>query len=482
MWRKLSLRYKLVALVLAVLLGIGALLLSVAMLGAERERRRVARQTTHTLVSAIDKALRAAMVSGDRAIVRAAANALVETQDVTALEVRDKAGQAVIRSGQDLESRVQVEHLLQQAGRSDGMVEQQIGESSYALVVPVRNEEECVRCHGGQNLLGYISATVSTRTTEQQIRTVRDRVLAGGLVLLVVTCICILAAVSQWVERPLARLTRLVDDFRGRSGGSNTPGDEVARLSSSFTGMVSEIEEQKAALLTAERNLLQSQRLASIGLLAAGIAHEIGSPLSAIQLHAGFWHEQSDGPVQAAAEAVARAATRIGALQQELLTFDRREALQLSRRDLGHVVRRCLEHQDLAPLDLVAMVPDAVLPMMMDAPLLTRALGNILCNAAQAMEGKGRLTVRVTHEAPARAEVIICDTGPGIPPDDLAYVFEPFFSRKREGGGSGLGLAIAREIITRHGGEITADNYPEGACFRITLPLCVGGEGIWQSS
>jgi len=252
----------------------------------------------------------------------------------------------------------------------------------------------------------------------------------------------------------------------------------MARLTSSFTALMAEIEEKTEALLKAERGLLQSQRLASIGLLAAGVAHEIGGPLSAIRLQASFWQERADGAVRTAATAVQDAATQIRKLQQELLTFDRREALELRAHDLHALLESCLKAPDLSTITVNFEAAPTRFLLLADASALTRALGNVLSNAAEAMAGRGILTVTLRELESGQVEITVCDTGPGIPPDDLPHVFDPFFTRKGERGGSGLGLAIAREIVSRHGGEIVAEAGPQGARFRVFLPLLMDSQGV----
>ncbi len=415
------------------------------------------------------------MVSGKREMVRAAATALAEHREVTSLCVLDGKGQVRVRAGTGAGPEVppEIDRLTREAMRSDAMIGEQIGKTEYAIVSPIHREAACARCHGSQVRLGFISATVSTAATEQRIQAMRDRLLVGGLLLLALTCLTLHIAVSRWIERPLAVLAQRVYAMRGEPVPDAVParGDEVARLSASFTAMMAEIGEKTEALLNAERDLLQSQRLGSIGLTAAGIAHEIGSPLTAIQLQAGFWAEHADGGARAAAMAVKEAAARIGRLQHELLTFDRREALAVTVRDLAELVRGCLSAPELMGLEVVFDPGEAPLPVAMDRALLARALGNVLTNAVQAMGGAGTLAVTVCDAGARRAEITIADTGPGLPETDLPHIFEPFFSRKGSDGGSGLGLAVAREIIVRHGGEITAENGPRGARVHIRLPL-----------
>jgi signal transduction histidine kinase len=107
-----------------------------------------------------------------------------------------------------------------------------------------------------------------------------------------------------------------------------------------------------------------------------------------------------------------------------------------------------------------------------DRDQLEQVFTNIFLNAAQAMNGSGRLVISTRRIAPAQAEVSVHDSGPGIAPGHLPRLFEPFFTTKPAGQGTGLGLAISNEIAAEHGGNLRAENHPEGgACFYLTLPL-----------
>jgi two-component system NtrC family sensor kinase len=379
-----------------------------------------------------------------------------------------------VQAGAQVDARGTVQRLAREARSSGRVSESPTGTAEYAIVSPILTESACTRCHGDRARLGFISAVVSTVGEENRIRGIRNHLLGGGMALLAITCAAVYLTINRWVTRPIIGLTRAVDDMQTNASDgqpSLEPKDEIARLTGSFNSMKASIADKTEALLKTERDLAHSQRLASIGLLAAGVAHEIGSSLSAIQLQAGFWEERTDGPVQAAAASVSSAALRIAQLRRELLTFDRRQTLQFTECDLRVLVQECLSLIESSRLRCNLRAPNDPVLVSVDRDLLARALGNVLSNAAQAMTGDGTVTVAVGKTEGARAEVTVRDTGPGILPEDVDRVFEPFFTNERTGQGSGLGLTIARDIIVRHHGEISAERTPQGACFRILLPL-----------
>jgi signal transduction histidine kinase len=235
--------------------------------------------------------------------------------------------------------------------------------------------------------------------------------------------------------------------------------------------MVNELEDKTEALLEGERDLARSQRIASIGLLAAGVAHEIAGPLSAVQLRADFLARDGEGDVREAAVAIKKAAQHIARYQRDLLSFDRKDALNFAECDIEGLMRSCWELTEYPGVDLKVDSPEGPLTATVDRDLFARALRNVLINASQAMNGKGTITVALRESERDRAEITVQDSGPGIPAEDLPHIFEPFFTRRSGARGSGLGLAVAREIIARHGGEISAETTSDGARFRVVVPV-----------
>jgi two-component system sensor histidine kinase HydH len=232
-----------------------------------------------------------------------------------------------------------------------------------------------------------------------------------------------------------------------------------------------------------QEKVRRSERLASLGRLASGVAHEIRNPLSSIRGFAQYFQKRFKGQ----AEEEGYAAVMVGEVDRlnrvvtELLEF---AASKEPRRE-PHSVAEIAEHalKLLAP-DIagrgVAVAreyePDLP-PIALDRDQISQVFINILLNALQSMEQGGTVRIGVRRAAvPAGVEIRIADTGQGIPAEDLGKVFEPFFSRKRKG--TGLGLAIVHQIIAGHRGEIGVESAPgKGTAFRIFLPA-VGSESV----
>jgi two-component system, NtrC family, sensor kinase len=241
----------------------------------------------------------------------------------------------------------------------------------------------------------------------------------------------------------------------------------------------------KKELETTQLQLLQSEKMASLGKLAAGVAHQLNNPLGGITLFTKLVLEDYDLP-PGAREDLGRVlgdAERCRETVKELLEFTRQTRHLMRPHDINKAISRTLfllKSQSLFHDITIDTDFDPNLPQTVsDIQQLNHMFMNIILNAAQAMGGKGRLTVR-TESLPEseHVRIRISDTGPGIPPEVLPHIFEPFFTTKEEGAGTGLGLSLVYGIVENHGGRIQALNDPgAGAAFLIELPITPRTEG-----
>lgn len=227
----------------------------------------------------------------------------------------------------------------------------------------------------------------------------------------------------------------------------------------------------------AQKLLEQTQRLATLGQMAAGVAHEINNPLNAIVGMAELLLDSlPDEANRSLVQTIREQALRIGRITRSLLTFARPRPQELVPIDLNRLVQEVIAlvayrlRSDNISVQLQLREP---LPLIMGDPSqLQQVLLNLINNAYDAMSGQngGRLTIQTDTDGMA-VILIVDDTGPGIPDEHLPHLFDPFFTTKPVGKGTGLGLAIAYGIITGHGGRIRAENRPEGARFIVELPI-----------
>ena len=238
-----------------------------------------------------------------------------------------------------------------------------------------------------------------------------------------------------------------------------------------YLGVAVDLSEQRSWELRAAH----ADKLASVGQLAAGVAHEINTPLANVMLVAESIRRRSQDPwVVARLDRMTEQVDVAARIVRGLLDFARREEPHAAPLDLVDVARDSLAFvrgKQSADVEIVESYPATPVPIQGDRIQLMQVLTNLLNNAYDAMEGRGviRLSVRAQGN---RAEVDIVDSGPGISAEALPHIFEPFFTTKPEGQGTGLGLAICHGIVQSHHGTIGARNVPgAGAGFLVSLPL-----------
>lgn len=250
-----------------------------------------------------------------------------------------------------------------------------------------------------------------------------------------------------------------------------------------------QIEQESAARIEALENLRQNDRLATVGRLAAGMAHELGTPLTVIQGHADLIAEGSQSREQLAesASVIGRVTRRMADTIQHMLDFARRREAEKDSQDLVQLVRRSLTLLgDLARrMGVTIEFRGDTVTVAVDGAQMEQVVTNLVINAIHAMPDGGVVQVTVgveqasapaEHSAKSASADVACitveDHGTGIRPDHLEVLFEPFFTTKPIGQGTGLGLPIARAIVEEHGGWIEVDSeVGAGSTFRICLPM-----------
>jgi hypothetical protein len=230
-----------------------------------------------------------------------------------------------------------------------------------------------------------------------------------------------------------------------------------------------------------EQRLVQADKLSSIGLLAAGVAHEVNTPLAVISTYAQMLAKQvsDDSQKSLILDKIAKQTFRASEIVNSLLNFSRTSTTSLTDVNLNRVIQETLsllEHQlQKSGIQVKTDLDPGLRPVRGNAGQLQQVFLNLFLNARDAMSAGGTLEVRTWPEdSGVRAEV--ADTGHGIAPEHLHRIYDPFFTTKAVRKGTGLGLSVTYGIIQEHGGSIEVSNRPGGgASFRIELPLAVPG-------
>ncbi len=235
-----------------------------------------------------------------------------------------------------------------------------------------------------------------------------------------------------------------------------------------------------------ENELKKKDRLASLGMLAAGVAHEVNTPITGISSYAQMLLEETpvDDPRHGLLLKVERQTFRASRIVNSLLDFSRDRREPVRRLDLSEVLRETLDLLDdrirESAVALELHLPEAPVPVEGSDTELQQVFTNLVVNALDAMailaEGMGQLsvTVQVTDKV---AQVVVCDNGEGMSREQMEKIFQPFFSTKLASGGTGLGLSISYEVVRRHGGDLKVTSVAgEGSRFVVELPLQAANE------
>ncbi len=342
-------------------------------------------------------------------------------------------------------------------------------------------------------------ARLATQAVVNRADTLNTWVTLGGLGLALVLTVVTAIVLARVTAQPLVKLVRGAREVgRGKLDTvveirtndelgelAHAFNDMTARLRRVYAGLEAEIESRTAELRRREVELERARRLAAVGRLAAGVAHEVSNPLAVIAGAAEGLRDRARDPVLAATpgfsdfpeylEQIESEAYRLKKVIRRLLDFSRTKPTALTDVDVAEVLSDAVSLARLDPRarahPIHCAVPERPLVVSGDADALKEAVLNLLFNALDAVAQGGEVRTSARHDGD-RAEVVVEDTGVGIKPVDLERLFEPFFSTKGADG-TGLGLALVYGAMERHGGTIsaTSDGPGKGARFTLRLPL-----------
>ncbi len=311
-------------------------------------------------------------------------------------------------------------------------------------------------------------------------RNLLDNLVFVGLVIVFIAAI-FGVVVSRRITRPLERLSRAVREIGKGDFNVNVDiqsRDEIGELSTSFNDMAVELKEREESLQGAQEALIQSEKMAAVGTLSAGLAHEVKNPLAAVLGYAQLSKTKLDQPeaLLKHLDTIESETRRCNEIIGNLMQFSRQEKGEYSQILINDVVRKSMDIVDhQLSLNNVTIKSDLAenLPNITgNANQLQQVLMNLMINAQHAI-GDGGGTVDVATLRKGRSVFLtVSDTGPGVPEEVAAKIFEPFFTTKPAGEGTGLGLSVTYGIIQDHGGDILVTRADSGgAKFVIKLPV-----------
>lgn len=394
------------------------------------------------------------------------------------------------------------------------------GERVLGIITPIENQPSCstAACHAHpaeQQILGVLDTNLSLARADVQLAESSRRTIAYtgcGLLL-----IAVLSWFAVWrvVGVPVHALKRGTERLAAGDLGYQIDvraKDEMGELASSFNSMSRELQSERSANLAwthtleqrveqktselkrAHEHALHTEKMASIGKMAAVLAHEINNPLSGILTYAKLlrkWNDRQEAEGAAAPDAaeaarrkeiresldlIASESRRCGDLVKNLLAFSRTSPMNLQPTNLNQVIDRSLrlvQHQlDLAGIQVQPQLDPDLPPVSCDAAQIEQVILALVMNAMDAMPQGGNLWLTTRLDAEQNCvRIVVRDDGSGIPPEILSRLFEPFLTTKETGRGVGLGLAISHSILERHSGAIEVHSeVGRGTTFTVTLP------------
>lgn len=386
------------------------------------------------------------------------------------------------------------------------------GRRTLAMITPIYNEPSCstADCHAhpaSLSVLGVLDLTIDASHVDTELRGMRTRTALLTLLEISVIGGFLLYFISRFVEKPIMRLiegTEAISEMQLDRPIRIDSSEELARLANSFDKMrerlkaameenaqftqvlETKVQERTAQLASAQKKLMQTDRLISLGQLAASVAHEINNPISGV-LNLSMLMQRilkDDGiPPNRIADfrrylgQVSGETARVGRIVSDLLSFSRRSKPQSTDADLNAIVRATLSlvsHKlQLANVKLDLDLQEDLPRIRCDASQIQQVVMNLVLNGAESIKEGGLVTVNTHVSRDGNGVVLdVRDTGAGIQAEHINKIFDPFFTTKEEGKGVGLGLAVTYGIVEAHGGDIeVATVVGQGSIFHVTLPI-----------
>jgi signal transduction histidine kinase len=455
------------------------------MLGSE-EHLQILQEVLKTLV--------ANMQDGNHHPIQNLLEAIGAHGDIKTVRIFDTDGVVHFSSDPaEVGTRLSASEMRRYQGLADPViVTREGGDVTQAVLQPLFNSPACFKCHPAEHkVVGMLQLSVSLRELHQQVAGLRRSAFAATLISLGVVVLGVWLALTLLVDQPLQRLVALMGqaergDLSVRADVPNS--DELGQLARHFNDMVTKLQAAQAELERYhQEQLARADRLATIGEMAAAIAHEIRNPLTGIS--GALSVLSRDFPADDSRREIVRQTRllieRLNNTVEDILHYSRPSSPQFQTVKLDDIVDRSLSLAEgearKAGIRIVrAPASDAngaVAAMVSADPhQIQQVLLNLILNAIQASPAGAQIAVRTHVSAddgePARAVVEVEDHGKGMTPEEAAQAFQPFFSTKAHG--TGLGLPIARQIVEQHHGHLSLRSTPEaGTCVEVELPARV---------
>ncbi len=389
------------------------------------------------------------------------------------------------------------------------------GHRIVGLINPIRNEPSCstASCHAhpsDKTVLGVLDVRMSLEKIDSNIAQARRKLIFDtGLMILIVMLASGLFLFFT-VSRPVLRLREGTRQISSGNLEYEIPlhsTDEIGSLADDFNKMThvlrqaeeenktwaatleNRVREKTLELQRVNEQIVQIEKMASLGKLSATVAHELNNPLEGILTYAKLIAKRlrktalESEPAQQMLEdmeLIIREVQRCGNIVKNLLLFSKKQVAEIGMVPVQGIIDKAVQlmqhHLKISNVELALDITEPDATLMCDENQIQQALVALFVNAVEAMPGGGKLTVGVSRNPAGDLMVQVGDTGMGIAPEDIPHVFEPFFTTKKEGKGVGLGLSIVYGIIERHGGAVSVQSeLGKGTVFMLSFPSAARG-------
>ncbi|MCD4750537.1 MAG: HAMP domain-containing protein [Thermoanaerobaculales bacterium] len=488
----------------------------------ERSATEISLLNATQLADVLVGATREAMLHNDREAIQATMDTLAGQRDIERIRFIKKRGQIAFSTdrseiGTVLEMRteqciachqkVQPPEVLPTRDRARIIVRND--HRFLGVTQTIRNEPACSNsgCHVHRpedRLLGVLDINLDLGPSDKAHKESANELLISSLLGILGVVIVTLWSVRRMVHRPVRKLIKESKKLADGDLGARVPevsNDELGILAKTFNNMAMDLENARGELIEwgqtletrvdektgelsrAQDQIIQVERMASLGKLAAVVAHEINNPLASVVTYAKIIVRRLNRQGELTDEcsenleylgSIVSEASRCGEIVSQLLAFARRRGGEFGPADVNQIVEKALfliNHQlEMNGIETKIELQSDLPSIIADQAQIQQALMALLINATQALDDGEKITL-ITRSTDRGVEIAISDTGPGMSADVARHAFEPFFTTKDQGDGVGLGLSVVYGIVERHGGNIDLETAPgEGCRFTLFLP------------
>jgi signal transduction histidine kinase len=467
-----------------------------ALLNLQRERAQLitsARESSELLLQTIERSIYNSMRVGNTEETQSILEMVAQSQKLLAVRIFHPHG-FVLKSSRPSEIGQPVandDYQLYLNNRNEGITYADKHGEVLRMIKPIYNTAQCHTCHGHKTkVIGVLDVNYSLKETKKRMFEVTQLFAFSTIATIAFLSIAIAFVMFRFVRTPLNRMIEKMakveqGDLSVRI--THAPEDEMGRLTNSFNSMIDRLDKAKKELDIYHFNQMErADRLASIGEMAAGIAHEIKNPLTGIASAITIINDDFSpaDPRKEILGEVLEQVKRMDKTVNDLLFFGRPTDPEPVCTDLNAVLRKTLifasQHRGSKGglIEKVLDMQEDIPPVYVDPKQIQQVFLNLILNAIQAMQNGGVLTIKtafVQDELQKWVTVNISDTGQGIPEQILGKIFTPFFTTKAQG--TGLGLAICSKLVAQQGGTINVESEGgKGTVFSIELPATTTDE------